>query len=178
MRLSALTSEQPRTPEQTHLWHLLRDEFDRLNAAHFEGSLAMPEIVLSPRKTYGGYYQPARHRIVLSWQAYCEHGLPETLNTFRHEVAHIVHPNHSAVFWRVAYALGATQRYAQPPLKTSLRRYVYACPACGRHIERRRRLRAASCASCDRAYNPRYALRLISEKTAPSSEVSSSSPPG
>ena len=151
------------TPEQAVVWNLLQDEFHRLNAAHFESRLTMPEIVLSTRKTFGGYYQPARHRIVLSWQAYCEYGLPETLNTFRHEVAHIVHPNHSAAFWRVALTLGAAQRYASPPLKTSSRRYVYACPACGRRIERRRRLRLASCASCDRHFNPRFALHLVSD---------------
>lgn len=169
MKLSALTLL---TPEQAVVWNLLQGEFHRLNAAHFENRLSMPEIVLSTRKTFGGYYQPSRHRIVLSWQAYSEHGLPETLNTFRHEVAHIIHPNHSRDFWRVALTLGATQRYASLPLKTSLRRYVYACPACGRRIERRRRLRLASCASCDRHFNPRYALQLIS------SEVSSSSSPG
>ena len=136
----------------------------------------MPEIVLSTRKTFGGYYQPSRHKIVLSWQAYCEHGLPETMNTFRHEVAHIIHPNHSAAFWEVALALGATQRYASPPLQTPQRRYLYACPACDRRIERRRRLRAAaSCAACDRAYNPRYALQLIA---ANPDEVCPRSPPG
>ena len=151
------------TPEHSALHDLLREEFHRLNAAHFDCRLTMPEIVLSTRKTFGGYYQPARHRIVLSWQAYCEHGLPETLNTFRHEVAHIVHPNHSADFWRVALMLGATQRYASPPLKVPSRRYVYACPACGRQIMRRRRLRSASCASCDRHFNPHYALQLISD---------------
>ena len=160
MRLLALTPNL--TPEQAAVWNLLRGEFDRLNAAHFDNRLVMPEIVLSARKTFGGYYQPARHRIVLSWQAYGEHGLPETLNTFRHEVAHIVHPNHSPAFWRVALMLGAAQRYASPPLKVSSRRYIYACPACGRRIERRRRLRLASCASCDRNYNPRYALHLVS----------------
>ena len=176
MRLSALildsasNSNSRLTPEQLILWNKLRDEFDRLNTAHFEGKLPMPEIVLSSRKTFGGYYQPGRHRIVLSWQAYCEYGLPETLNTFRHEVAHIVHPNHSAAFWRVALALGAAQRYARPPLHVPAPRYVYACPACGR----RSRLRAASCASCDRAYNPRYALQLISA----AGKVSSSSPLG
>ena len=149
------------SPEQQALHALLCAEFHRLNAAHFEGRLTLPEIVLSTRKTFGGYYQPSRHRIVLSWQAYTEHGLPETLNTFRHEVAHIVHPNHRAAFWEVAFALGATQRYASPPHVIRARRYIYACPACGRRIERRRRLRAASCAACDRAYNPKYALQLI-----------------
>jgi predicted SprT family Zn-dependent metalloprotease len=162
------------TPEQTTVLALLHEEFHRLNAVHFEGRLTLPEIVLSNRKTFGGYYQPTRHRIVLSWQAYREHGLPETLNTFRHEVAHIVHPNHSAAFWSVAIALGATQRYASSPLQTHSRKYVYGCPVCGRRIERRRRLRASSCASCDRAYNPRYALQLIRE----AGEVSLSSPPG
>ena len=165
------------TPEQTDVLELLRDEFHRLNAVHFEGRLPLPEIVLSTRKTFGGYYQPARHRIVLSWQAYREHGLPETINTFRHEVAHIVHPNHSAAFWTIALALGATQRYASAPLQTPRRRYIYACPACSRRIERRRRLRPSSCASCDRAYNPRYALRLITASEG-AAEVSFSSPPG
>ena len=143
------------------LWETLQAEFDRLNAAHFAGRLTAPEIVISRRKTYGGYYQPRTHRIVISWQAYCEHGLAETLNTFRHEVAHIVHPNHSRAFWEVAIALGATQRYASPPLKKPARKYVYACPACGRRFERRRRIRAASCAACDSRYNPRFALRLV-----------------
>ena len=150
-------------PDKQALHALLCAEFHRLNAAHFESRLTLPEIVLSPRKTFGGYYQPSRHRIVLSWQAYTEHGLPETLNTFRHEVAHIVHPNHSAAFWCVAHALGATQKYASPPRAVRTRRYVYACPACGKRIERRRRLRLASCASCDWAYNPKFALQFVAE---------------
>lgn len=147
--------------EQQALYALLHTEFERLNSLHFEGRLPLPEIVLSTRKTFGGYYQPSRHRIVLSWQAYTEYGLPETLNTFRHEVAHVLHPNHSAAFWAVAHALGATQKYASPPREVRSRRYVYACPVCGKRIERRRRLRASSCASCDRAYNPKYTLQLV-----------------
>ena len=149
------------TSELSALEDLLRAEWDRLNQAHFGGRLTVPEIVVSTRKTYGGYYQPSRHRIVVSWQAYLEHGLEETLNTFRHEVAHVVHPNHSAEFWSLAHALGVTKRYASPPVARRGRRYIYACPACERRFERRRRLRAASCAACDARYNPRYALRLV-----------------
>lgn len=168
----------PAALEKQALHILLCTEFHRLNALHFESRLQLPEIELSLRKTFGGYYQPARHRIVLSWQAYTEHGLPETLNTFRHEIAHVVHPNHSAAFWSVAHALGATQKYASPPREVPARHYVYACSACGKRIERRRRLRLASCASCDRVYNPRYALTLITETNPQSSQVSSSPVPG
>ena len=155
MKISASTSEL------TTLEDTLRAEWDRLNRTHFGGRLTTPEIVVSTRKTYGGYYQPSRHRIVVSGQAYREHGLDETLNTFRHEVAHVVHPNHSAAFWKLAHALGVTKRYAAPPVARRSRRYIYACPACERRIERRRRLRDASCAACDSRYNPRYLLRLV-----------------
>jgi len=149
------------TPEQTALQQTLCAEFDRLNAAHFGGRLTTPEIVVSTRKTYGGYYQPRTHRIVVSWQAFREHGLGESLNTFRHEVAHIVHPHHRAGFWALAHALGATQRYASAPLARPAPRYVYACPACGRRLECRRRLRASSCGACDPRYNPHFLLRLV-----------------
>lgn len=152
------------TPEQTALHQTLCAEFDRLNAAHFGGRMTAPEIVVSTRKTYGGYYQPRLHRIVVSWQAFTEHGLGESLNTFRHEVAHIVHPHHRADFWTLARALGATQRYASAPLARQAQRFVYVCPACGRRLERRRRLRAASCGACDPRYNPRFALRLAEDE--------------
>ena len=91
---------------------------------------------------------------------------PETLNTFRHEVAHVVHPNHSAAFWSLAHALGVTQRYASPPVVRRSRRYIYACPTCKRRIERRRRLRDASCAACDSRYNPRYAPAAGCDRSA------------
>jgi predicted SprT family Zn-dependent metalloprotease len=145
----------------------LQDEFQRLNCAHFGGRLILPEIILSPRKTYGGYYQPKNHRIVLSLQAYREHGWDETLNTFRHEVAHIVHPNHSPAFWKVALSLGATQRYARSPLtpaRTMPKNYTYICDACGRRLARVRPMKLASCGFCASGYNPQFKLRLLTSE--------------
>jgi predicted SprT family Zn-dependent metalloprotease len=143
----------------------LIDEFDRLNVDHFQNKLRRPAIELSSRKSYGGYYQKLKHRIVLSWQAYTEHGWAETLNTFRHEVAHIVHQNHRAEFWELAATLGVTKKYAAAPLSPKARRtrwYTYECPSCRGTLHRKRRIKNnASCAKCDSKYNPIYKLRLI-----------------
>jgi len=139
-------------------------EFDRLNTEFFAGGLRRPDIRFSTRKTYGGYYRPSENRIVLSWQAYREHGWNETLNTFRHEVAHIVHQNHSKAFWDLALRLGVTHRYAAAPAVRTRRqkRYTYVCPACGQRIVCARRIKPSSCALCDRKFNPLYLFKLVS----------------
>jgi len=144
-------------------------EFDRLNQTHFDGALTLAELVVSTRKQYGGYCQPSRRRIVVSWRAFQEHGWAETLTTFRHEVAHLVHPNHSPAFWELARALGcpADRRHALPPKNrpAGWYRYVYQCVACGHQVYRRKRLVKASCARCDRRYNPAFALRPVPQPT-------------
>jgi predicted SprT family Zn-dependent metalloprotease len=144
----------------------LYDEFARLNVCHFDGSLPRPLIELSTRKTFGGYYSKSRNRIVLSWQAYCEYGLDETLNTLRHEIAHIVYQNHGPEFWTLALRLGVERKYARHPLKRRARKaLIYECPNCGTRLQRVRRMPNSSCARCDRKYNPAYVMKLVEEMT-------------
>lgn len=145
----------------------LREEFTRLNAVHFAGALSMPRVDFSVRKTFGGYYQKREHRIVLSWQAYQEYGWDETVNTFRHEVAHIIHLHHRAEFWELARKLGVTRKYARHPLRPRARKLLtYECPGCRRRIQRQRRVNDSSCARCDKRYNPAFRFRLIAEEHA------------
>jgi len=148
---------------------IIVDEFHRLNSVYFNNTLRQPKIEFSTRKTFGGYYQKVQHRIVLSWQAYVEHGIDETLNTFRHEVAHIVYQHHRTEFWELAYRIGVTKKYAASPVKPlrrKSRRYTYECPSCKGLLHRKRRISSnASCARCDSQYNPQYQLRLIKAET-------------
>jgi len=158
-------NKRDRAEEINRLVALLATEFDRLNTWHMGGKYRCPAIEFSTRKSFGGYYQKQRHRIVLSWQAYVEHGWDEVLNTFRHEVAHIVHLHHKAEFWELAYRLGVTKKYAANPIAPKKRAgkiYVYGCPACGAQLRRRKRLRMSSCGKCDKLFNPRYKFRLVS----------------
>ena len=137
-------------------------EFDRLNALHFDGKCERPTVEFSLRKSYGGYYQKRCNRIVLSWQAFREYGWEETINTFRHEVAHIVHQNHSPAFWQLAHQLGVIRKYAREPIKQRAQRIlIYECPVCRKRIHRKRKIANSSCASCDRKYNPNFRLRLV-----------------
>jgi predicted SprT family Zn-dependent metalloprotease len=150
--------------QDSELNKVLVIEFDRLNDTFFDGKMQQPSIEFSTRKSYGGYYQRDKNRIVLSWQAYQEHGLIEVLNTFRHEVAHMAHFDHSPEFWRLAEAMGCTKRYAANPIKPVQRRqryYLYICPSCGARVNRHQKIRNASCALCDKRYNPRFQLKLI-----------------
>jgi len=166
MKLSA-SIEDPQSTDPKIVLLSLNREFDRLNHEHFDGALVRPEILFSTRKTYGGYFRPSSNRIVLSWQAYQEHGWDETINTFRHEVAHIVHRNHSKAFWDLAKQLGVTRKYAANPIKKSgnAKRYVYVCPNCAQRVVRARRLRPTSCGLCDKKFNPQFLLKLVKDSS-------------
>ena len=150
--------------EQNALLTRLWEEFNRLNTVYFGGNLSLNTIQISTRKQYGGYYRKKDGLIVVSWQAYVAFDWDETVNTFRHEVAHIVHNDHSKAFWLLAEKLGCTHRYARVPEERghAYCRYVYECPVCAIRLFRRRRLTRSSCAKCDKNFNPKFLLRLVS----------------
>ena len=163
VRRTTQTAQTASDDETRVALDLLWAEFRRLNTLHFGGTLRLDEIRLSARKQYGGYCAPAKHLIVLSLPALRDHGFEETLDTFRHEVAHLVHPNHSAAFWDLARKLGSVNRYAKTP-KTpnpNAARYVYECPVCAARVPRARAIRRSSCAKCDKSFNPRFLLKLV-----------------
>jgi hypothetical protein len=152
------------------LTQVLWREFERLNTLHFDGALTLSELLVSTRKKYGGYCQPLRKRIVVSWQEYLDWGFDETLITFRHEVAHLVHPNHSASFWSLAHQLGCPtdRKRARPPKDRPAGwwKFSYECPHCKIRIYRRKRLSRASCGKCDRSFNPKFLMKLVASKAA------------
>jgi hypothetical protein len=154
------TSEKEEIAALTErLW----EEFHRLNRAYFHDTLTLREVRVSTRKQYGGYYRKSESLIVVSWQGYKDHGWEESLETFRHEVAHIVHQDHSKAFWELAFRIGCQRRFARPPKERhpAYSRYVYECPSCQTRYYRRKRVARSSCGLCDRKYNPAFQLRLV-----------------
>jgi predicted SprT family Zn-dependent metalloprotease len=151
--------------ERYAVTEMLWAEFERLNQVHFGNTLRLNEIVVSTRKKYGGYCQPYKKRIVVSWQAYLDHGWDETLITFRHEVAHLVFPNHSKEFWALAQQLGCPpdRKRALPPSdrQPGWYKYLYECPTCKQQVYRRKRLVRSSCGRCDKHFNPLFLFKLI-----------------
>ncbi len=134
--------------------------FDELNRLYFEGRLHARVEWSTRMRVVAGSCDWQRGLIRLAWRYHQER--PEQLRaTLLHEMLHLhLRRGHDAVFKAAAARLGVPLHAPGVPEREPYR-YVYACPACGRRILRRRR-GTWSCGACSGGrYDARFQLRLL-----------------
>lgn len=139
----------------------LQRMFSRINFQYFSGRLPEVKIEWSNRLRMAGKYL-INDRIIRLGRRYHEHFPQEVEDTLKHEMIHILYPDHGRLFRAEAVRIGAS-RYARdyPGARMSYK-YIYACPACGQKYYRRKRYRMVSCGYCsNNGYDERFKLRLI-----------------
>lgn len=122
-----------------------------------------PTIVWSNAKATGGTCY-GNGRIIMSAQAFDEHGLAESLDTWRHEMAHLVHMNHSWRFWELAWRLGVQHTTAHSAASPKSGRYKYVCPRGHEVFTNGLRTRQYSCQHCSPRWDRRYILELVEDR--------------
>lgn len=147
------------SPPQLHIM------FEKINAAYFGGRLPLTRIAYSNRMLIAGSYTPSM-RLIKIGRKYHEIFPEEIEDTLKHEMIHILYPNHDRNFKLWAKKIGASLKARAHPLLRCNPKYLYVCPACGREYPRRKRLRMASCGVCTkgRHFDPRYKLKLALSK--------------
>lgn len=136
--------------------------FDRFNWIHFEGKLPHAQIEYSTRMSSAGSYTPVR-RLIRIGRKYHELFPDEVADTLKHEMIHIRHFRHNALFKAEAARVGASVRARSHPSLRKPSKYIYVCPRCSHEYPRQKRLRMASCGLCStgRRFDERYKLRLL-----------------
>lgn len=139
--------------------------YERINAEYFGGRLPVTRIAYSDRMLIAGSYAPS-NRIIKIGRRYHEIFPEEIEDTLKHEMIHILCPNHDHDFKAWAKKLGASLRARSHPLLRSSLKYLYVCPVCGREYPRRKRLCMASCGVCSKGhrFDPRFKLKLVRPK--------------
>jgi len=143
----------------------LVDMFDRINVEMFGGRLPQVKILYSDRMLIAGSYLPTQREIRIGRKYHTI--FPADLeDTLRHEMIHIVYPNHSREFKNLARHWGVSLKAREHPKLRSACRYIYYCPVCGKEYPRRKRLRMASCGDCTpgKDFDPRFKLKLLKSK--------------
>ncbi len=160
--ITTITPSPPTLPPVADLYRM----FDRFNGEFFEGRLPVTKIEYSERMLIAGSYTPSR-RIIKIGKKYHEIFPEEVEDTLKHEMIHILYPNHDRNFKAWAFKLGASLKAKSHPLLRSNYKYLYVCPVCGREYPRRKRLQMASCGICTkgRHFDPKYKLKLAISKT-------------
>jgi len=148
------TDELPSEPELYCL-------FDSLNGRYFGSSLPRPTIEWSTRMKHAGKCE-MKGRVIRLGRAYHEHYPEDVVDTLKHEMIHLIYPNHGPEFKREAERIG-TSRYARqyPGMLKGLK-YLYVCPTCGTEFPSRKMLRMRSCGPCSGGrYNGKHKLQFV-----------------
>ncbi len=135
--------------------------FDEFNLLYFGNSLPRPKIEWSSRMKHAGKCEP-RAQLIRLGRAYHEHYPEDIVDTLKHEMIHLVYPNHGPEFRREAERIG-TSRYARhyPGMLKGMK-YIYQCPTCGAEYPSRKMLRMRSCGPCSKGkYDGRHKLRFV-----------------
>ncbi|HDS01978.1 MAG TPA: M48 family peptidase [candidate division Zixibacteria bacterium] len=150
------TQQTVRLPDEKALSRI----YDTLNYRYFDGKLPKVKIEWSSRMRIAGKCY-VEHRLIKLGRKYHEYFPDEVEDTLKHEMIHILYPNHGKEFKREAERLGATRYAKEYPGGKSPHKYIYICPSCGQKYYRHRRMYNCSCGICSiRGYDPRYKLKL------------------
>lgn len=134
--------------------------FDRFNWLYFGGKLPSVKIEYSGRMGAAGSYSPGRKLIKIG-RKYHQLFPQDLEDTLKHEMIHIIYPNHDRNFKAEATRIGASLRAREHPSLRRPPKYVYECPGCGMDYPRQKRIVMASCGRCSRGgkFDPRFKLR-------------------
>ncbi|MBN2227750.1 MAG: SprT-like domain-containing protein [candidate division Zixibacteria bacterium] len=139
--------------------------YDTFNEECFSGRLPEIKISYSNRMLIAGSYMPSTREIKIGRKYHAI--FPDDLaDTLKHEMIHVIYPNHDRGFKALAAKLGVSLKAKAHPSLRGPYKYLYICPVCGREYPRRKRLRMASCGVCSKgsSFDPRCKLQLARVK--------------
>lgn len=132
-----------------------------LNNKYFDGKLPDARIEWSTRMIHAGKCEE-KQRIIRLGVAYHKHYPEDIIDTLKHEMIHLIHPNHGKDFKAEAKRIGASRYSKAYPGMLKAMKYIYECPECGEQYPSRKMLRNRSCGKCSRGrYNSRFKLRFV-----------------
>jgi SprT-like protein len=154
--INTYPDETQALPDQSRLFEM----FMTINRKYFGGSLPLVSIEWSNRMRVAGKYYVDQKLIKLG-RKYHAYYPEEVEDTLKHEMVHILYPNHGPQFKREAARIGTSNHARDYPGGRSPHKYIYVCPVCGQKYYRHRRLRMASCGTCSKnGYDSRFKLKF------------------
>lgn len=134
--------------------------YGRLNWKYFNGRLPRVQIEWSSRMLAAGKFYLGRNLIRLG-KKYHEYYPEDIEDTLKHEMLHILYPNHGKIFKVEAKRIGASLHAREFTGGRSPYKYIYICPICHEKYYRHRYIRTASCGICSAGgYDKRFKLKL------------------